>query len=32
MRLSAELTTTLNDNSLQLQVPFIVETDIVIRG
>ena len=27
-----ELTTTLDDNNMELQIPFIVETDIVIRG
>ena len=27
-----ELTTTLTDNTLELQIPFIVETDLVIRG
>ena len=27
-----ELTTTLGDNNIELKIPFIVETDIVIRG
>ena len=27
-----ELTTSLNDNDIRLDIPVIVETDIVIRG